>query len=297
MQETDRIVRAMNEEKNVRLLLARTTRLVEEARRRHHTTPTATAALGRVLTAAVMIGADIKGAETVTLRVNGGGPLGTLLAVACGDGTVRGYVAEPAVDVPEKWPGKLDVGSAVGNNGHLEVIKDLGLKNPFTGTVPLVSGEIAEDLAYYFTLSEQIPSLVALGVYVERDHSVGAAGGLIIQAMPGANDEVLRLIEDRVQHLGPITGLLRQEQLETVVDVVFQGIAHEVIDSKPLAFRCRCNRERVTSIIAALSDEDIHQALKTRGKLEVTCNFCNEAYDFTAEDVARIRAGTGTLGS
>ena len=166
----------MNHEKTVRVLLANTTRLVDEARKRHGTTPTATAALGRVLTVAVMMGSDLKGQESVTVRINGGGPLGTILAVAEADCTVRGYVDEPGAEVPEKNQRKLDVGKAVGTDGYLEVVKDLGLKSPFGGTVPLVSGEIAEDMAHYFTFSEQIPSLVALGVYVERDRTVGAAG-------------------------------------------------------------------------------------------------------------------------
>jgi molecular chaperone Hsp33 len=294
LDTTDRIIRAMNQEKTVRVLLANTTRLVDEARERHGTTPTATAALGRVLTAAVMMGSDLKGQESVTVRVNGGGPLGTILAAAGADCTVRGYVDEPGAEVPEKYRGKLDVGKAVGTDGYLEVVKDLGLKSPFGGTVPLASGEIAEDMVHYFTFSEQVPSLVALGVYVERDRTVGAAGGLIIQALPGADDTLLGIIEEKATSLGPITGLLRQEDaLEDIMHLVMEDIPYQIIDERAAAFRCKCSQEKINSIAAALSQEDIEQACADRGLLEITCNFCNQVYQLTPAEIEEIKKASG----
>ncbi len=291
--EGDYIIRALSDDKTVRVFLARTTDLVEEARRRHRTTPTATAALGRVLTAAVMMATDLKGDETVTIKINGGGPLGTILAVAQAEGTVRGYVSNPEAEVPEKHPGKLDVGRAVGLDGYIEVAKDLGLKAPFSGRVPLVSGEIAEDLAYYFTYSEQIPSLVALGVYIERDYTVKAAGGLIIQALPGATEDILKMIETQVTELGPLTSLLLEEpNLEHLLDRVMRGVPYHIVERRPLAFACKCNSDKVISIISSLSKEDIDAAMRERGFLEIVCNFCNEVYRFSAEQVAGIRKGS-----
>jgi molecular chaperone Hsp33 len=283
-------VKAISRDGTVRLMLARTTELVEEARRLHHTSPTATAALGRALTAAAMMATDLKSDEFLTIRIAGGGPLGAILVAARSDGTVRGYVHEPCVDLPEQEPGKLDVGAAVGRDGFLEVVRDMGLRTPFSGSVPLVSGEIAEDFAYYFTVSEQIPSLVSLGVRVERDHRVSIAGGLIIQALPGAQDEALSGLEGRVLALGPITTWLGgREALEDLLPEVFGPIEFTVIDRRPLAFRCQCSREKVESILAALSDEDVQQALQQQGHLEVVCHFCNTVYRFTAEEVAGIR--------
>ena len=291
--EGDYIFRALTDDKTVRVFLARTTDLVEEARRRHRTTPTATAALGRVLTAAVMMATDLKGQETVTIRVDGGGPLGTIVAVAEAEGTVRGYVSNPEAEVPVKYPGKLDVGTAVGLDGYIEVAKDLGLKTPFSGRVPLVSGEIAEDLAYYFTYSEQVPSLVALGVYIERDYTVKAAGGLIVQALPGATEDVLSRIEKQVKDLGPVTSLLLEEpDLEVLLEQVLSGISYHVVERRPLSFLCKCSLDKVKSVVAGLAGEDIEAALKDRGYLEVVCNFCNETYRFDAEQVALIRSGS-----
>ncbi|MGE5372679.1 MAG: Hsp33 family molecular chaperone HslO [Solirubrobacterales bacterium] len=290
MSKGDRIIRVINEEKTIRMMLAETTHLVEEARVRHDAAPTAAAALGRILTAAVMMASDMKQEESVTLRVNGGGPLGTILAVAPGDGTVRGSVSEPNVDVPEKYRGKLDVGAAVGTNGFFEVVRDMGLKAPFTGSVPLVSGELAEDLAYYFTLSEQVPSLVALGVYREPDRVITAAGGLIIQALPGADDDALVCLEERVSALGPITTMLQEtESLEELAGKIMGPIPYRIIDERPLAFRCRCSEEKVLSIIRSMQLEDIEHAIREHGHLEVRCNFCNETYSYLPHQVETIR--------
>lgn len=280
----------MNKDRTVRVVLARTTNLVEEARHRHNTTPTATAALGRVLTAGVMMGLELKGKESVTIRINGGGPLGTILAVADSEGTVRGYVFDPTVEPPVKAPGKSDVGAAVGTEGLLEVTRDMGLKAPFVGTVPLVSGEIGEDLAHYFTYSEQVPSLVSLGVLVDRDYTVAAAGGLFVQALPGADMEVLRVLEDQVLEMGTISSLIKSESnLEAIFERVFGEIEYDVLASREVAFQCHCSHEKVVAILKMLTPEDIEKALESQGLVEVNCNFCNETYQFNKEEVETLR--------
>jgi len=283
------MIRAMDKNRRVRVLLARTTELAEEARRRQDSTPTSTAALGRVLTGAVMMGLDLKGEESLTLRVDGGGPAKVILAVAESDGSVRGYIGNPEVDLPEKRPGKLDVGGAVGIDGFLEVVRDMRIGMPFTGRVPLVSGEIAEDLAYYFTMSEQIPSLVSLGVLIERDRTVKAAGGLIIQAMPGVEDDLLARIEGNVFSADPISDLINNYNLPTILNLVFGETSYDVIDEKKVSFRCRCNLKKVLSVVSALEEEDINKALEDQGRLEVCCNFCSEIYCFTDKEVRLLR--------
>lgn len=295
MADTNIMIRAMDKDRTVRVMLARTTELVETARIRQYTSPTATAALGRVLTATVMMSLELKSEESITVRVKGGGPLGTILAVGESDGTVRGYVANPDVDIPEKAPGKLDVGGAVGTDGFIEVVRDMGLRSPFTGSSPLVSGEIAEDLAHYFMVSEQIPSLVSLGVLVERDHTVAGAGGLFVQAMPEADYEMLEKIEVNIAEMGSISNLVKlHDDIEGIIAQIFSGIGnYDIIDKRKVDFSCRCSTEKIVSIISALEEEDIQKALEDQGYLEAVCNFCNEIYRFSPNEVKIIR-GTKT---
>jgi molecular chaperone Hsp33 len=241
------------------------------------------------LTAAVMMGLDLKSEGSITLRIKGGGPLGVILAVAESDGTVRGYVGEPEVDLPEKTKGKLDVGGAVGTDGYLEVVRDMGLKSPFTGRVPLRTGEIAEDLAYYFYLSEQIPSLVSLGVVIEPGGKVSGAGGLFVQAMPEAGDELLQVLEKRVLQAGPVSSLVQGDELITVVEKIMGDTPFDIIDEKEVAFRCRCSLDKVKAIVSALEEEDIQKALESQGYLEVCCNFCGEEYRFSEKEVQIMR--------
>ncbi|MGI6548993.1 MAG: Hsp33 family molecular chaperone HslO [Syntrophomonadales bacterium] len=288
MNSEDVMLRAMDRERMVRISVARTTALVEEARVRQDAAPTAAAALGRALTAAVMMGLDLKDEESITLRINGGGPLGTILAVAESDGTVRGYVSNPEVNLPEKYRGKLDVGGAVGTDGFLEVVRDMRLRSPFTGRVPLQSGEIAEDMAYYFTLSEQIPSLVSLGVLIEPGGKVSGAGGLFVQAMPGASDELLKYLEERVLEIGPISNLV-QGDLVNLVERIMGDIPFDLLDKREVAFRCQCNMDKVVSIVAALEEEDIQKALESQGCLEICCNFCGEVYTFSEKETRLMR--------
>lgn len=286
MPERDREIKIVDEGKNIRLFLARTTELVEEARQRHGTSATATAALGRVMTATVMMGSDLKGVQdALTIRVNGHGPAGTILATADTFGGVRGFIANPTADLPEIVPGKLAVGQLVGSQGFLEVVKDLGLKQPFTGRIELVSGEIAEDVAQYFSRSEQIPALVSLGVLVDTDLSVRAAGGLIVQAMPGASDQVLRIIEENILRLGPISNLIdTHAALEEIAPLIMAGIEYEVIDGLDLKFSCKCSRDRLLDVLKGLSADE-RKDIQQDDKIEVVCNFCGQRYLYNPEEL------------
>lgn len=290
MKKNDYILKVMDAEKQVRIFIARTTNLVEEAHKRHNTSATASAALGRVLTAAVIMGSDLKGENDIlTIRINGDGPGGTILATADSHYTVRGMISNPCADIPSCRPGKLDVGGLVGTDGYLEVTKDLGMKQPFTGKVPLTSGEIAEDLARYFLISEQIPSLVSLGVLVDTDLSIKSAAGLFVQALPGARDEVLELIENNVLSLGPISEFpLRSNTLEEMLPFIMSGIRYDILDKKELAFKCNCSRERLAVVLASLSENELAEMTKEK-EIEVVCNLCNESYKFNAEEIKAIK--------
>jgi molecular chaperone Hsp33 len=285
----DYLLKAMDKDKQVRVTIAHTTALVEEARRRHNTSATASAALGRVLTAALIMGSDLKNEkDALTLRVNGDGIAGPIVASVDSVGHGRAFISNPAADLPSSSPGKLAVGELVGRGGYLEVIKDAGLKQPFVGRVNLVSGEIAEDLSSYFLLSEQIPSLVALGVLVDTDLSIKAAGGLIIQAMPGADDILLGKIENNVLQMGSISAVMVQSQdVESVVATVMSDIAYDVIAERPLAFKCTCSRERLAAILANLTREELAETIEQTGKLEVSCNFCGEVYHFSEQEIIK----------
>ncbi len=287
MITSDYLLKAMDKNKQVRVNIAHTTTLVEEARRRHNTSATASAALGRVLTAALIMGSDLKNEkDALTLRINGDGIAGPIVASVDSVGHGRAFISNPAADLPSCSPGKLAVGELVGRGGYLEVIKDTGMKQPFVGRVNLVSGEIAEDLSSYFLLSEQIPSLIALGVLVNTDLSIKAAGGLIIQAMPGADDIILEKIENNVLQMDSISTVMFQgKDLESVLEAVMGDIAYEVIANRPLAFKCTCGRERLVAILANLTREEIEETIEQTGKLEVSCNFCGEVYNFTEQEI------------
>lgn len=292
MKNRDYLLKIIDEGQNIRVFLASTTNLVEEAHHRHHTSATASAALGRVLTAAVMMGSDLKGSEDIlTLRINGNGPAGTVLATADSQGGVRGLISEPQADLPSRYPGKLAVGELVGQDGFLEVIKDLGLKQPFEGKVPLLSGEIAEDLAQYYMLSEQIPALVALGVLVAPDLHIQAAGGIIVQALPGANDEVLAAIEGNILALGNVSQLIDEaNSLEDLAAQIMQGISYTILAEQDLAFRCSCSRERLGAVLAALGEEELRNAVDNEENIEAVCNFCKEAYSFSPAEIKAIES-------
>ncbi len=287
MINKDYLMKAIDKEGKVRVTLAHTTALVEEAHRRHNTSATASAALGRVLTAALIMGSDLKGEDDVlTLRVVGDGTAGAIVATVDSHGGGRALISNPSADVPSKFSGKLDVSGIVGQEGYIEVIKDIGLKQSFVGRVELVSGEIGEDLARYFAMSEQIPALVSLGVLVERDLSILAAGGILVQAMPGADDKLLELIEKNVLGMGAVSNLiLESNSLEEVLVRVFAHIDYEVLSATPLNFVCNCSRDRLKTIMASFSKEELNDIYEKEGVLEARCNFCNELYNFELEEI------------
>ena len=285
----DYILRATAADGLIRAFAATTKNTVQTARSLHNTTPFASAALGRLLTAGAMMGTLLKGEkDLVTLQIKGDGPIEGLLVTADSKGRVKGYPFNPNVDIPPKSPVKLDVGGAVGK-GYLTVIKDLGLKEPYVGKTELVSGEIAEDLTYYYAKSEQIPTAIALGVLVDTDTSIKAAGGFIIQLMPGATLEVATMLEKRITHLKYITELLdRGETPETILDAVLGDMDLEIIDKMPTEFYCDCSRERVEKALISIGEKDLRTILEEDKKAEISCHFCNKVYNFDEADLKKL---------
>jgi len=269
---------------------AYTRELVGELQRRHDTWPVVTAALGRVATVGAIMASALKHPDhEITLQVQGGGPLGKLLVVASGDGAVRGYATEPHVELPLNAFNKLDVGGAVGQSGSLSVLKDIGLKEPYRGSVPLFSGESGEDFTYYFAVSEQTPSAVAVGVLVDVDYTVLTAGGVIIQLLPDAEDEVIAEVEQAVALLPNVTSLLRAG--ETPQDIVRRVLGDDVqwLDKRPVRFACTCNRDRLERVLLALGKTELTAILEEQGSAELVCHFCGEKYQFSAAEITSLR--------
>lgn len=287
---SDKLIKAVGSNGTIRIIAAITTELVSEGSRIHKCFPTASAALGRMLTAGSLMGSMLKNDKDIlTLQINGGGEAKGIIATAYSDAHVKGYIGNPYVDLPLNDKGKLNVGGAVGTNGSLTVIKDMGLKEPYTGSVPIRSGEIAEDLAYYFTLSEQIPSAVALGVLIDRDTSVKAAGGFIIQMMPGYDDLAADLITYRLQEIPPITELIdKKMSIEEIVEYIFEGMDVEILDSCIPKYRCDCSRERVEKVLISIGRKDLKGIYEEGKDEELKCNFCNKAYKFTHDDIGEL---------
>jgi len=272
----------------LRAYAARTTRLAGELQRRHGTYPTATAALGRAATAGAMMGAMLKGEEKLTVQVKGDGPLGQIVVDANAKGEVRGYVDNPRVHLPSNAQGKLDVAGAVGRSGFIHILKDLGLKEPYRGSVPIVSGELGEDFTYYFASSEQTPSAVGLGVLVESDGSVRHAGGFILQLMPGVEEKAVDRLEQRLREMPHLTSLLdRGETPESILRYLTDG-GVQMLDSMPIVFRCQCSRERVERTLVSMGEEELAALIEEDGKAEVTCHFCNSAYEFDRSALERL---------
>ena len=286
----DQLVRAMTKDGFVKAVAVTTRDLTERARTIHRTLPVATAALGRTLAAASMMGNALKAeGASLTLQIKGGGPLGTILAVSDTEGNVRGYVQNPQVDLPLRPDGKLDVGTAVGAGGALTVIKDLGMKEPYIGSVGLLGGEIAEDLAAYFVESEQIPTACALGVLVDRDQSVRAAGGYLIQLLPGAAEDTIAKVEGGVLAAGPVTALLeRNSSPEALLRTVLSDFEVEILETAPIAYRCRCTRDRVERALISMGVEELENLLEEQGGCELTCQFCDRIYRFTRADLEAL---------
>lgn len=296
----DYMVRGTAAQGRIRAVATVTTQTVEDARIRHATSATATAALGRSLTAAALLGAGLKDGQSVLLRVLGDGPVGGIIAQADAEGRVRGYAVNPHADLPETTAHKLDVGGLVGRQGTLHITRDLGLRTAYHGSAPLVSGEIAEDLASYLATSEQVPSVVALGVLVAPDLHVLASGGLCVQVLPGASEEIVADLQTRAQHLPPITQLVAGGSTpEEILFGALEGFTPTIGDTSPVAFRCRCSRQRVEETLCGLGADELDALLEQEGQAEVTCRFCGDRYVLARPEVetliAGLRAGTSSV--
>lgn len=289
---SDRIIRAITSDGLVQAAAICSRDLTERARQIHKTLPVATAALGRALSGASLMGNALKGrGASLTLQIKGGGPLGTVLAVSDPEGNVRGYVTNPQVDLPLRADGKLDVGRAVGSEGTITVIKDLHMKEPYVGTVDLLGGEIAEDIAGYFVESEQIPTACALGVLVDRDQSVKSAGGYLIQLMPGAGEDTIARVEGGVMAAGNVSAMLeRDPDPEHMLRTVLSDFEVKILESDPVEYRCACSRERVERALISLGKGELESMLREQGGCELTCQFCDSVYRFTAQDFEHILA-------
>ncbi|MCW2277196.1 Hsp33 family molecular chaperone HslO [Heliophilum fasciatum] len=285
----DALIWATAAEGGLRLLAARTTDLVAEAQRRHGTYPVPTAALGRSLTAVALLAAMQKGEERVTLRVLGDGPLGGVIAQGDGTGKVRGYVQHPDLELPPTAAGKLDVGTAVGKEGFLHVTRDLGLREAYTGSSALISGEIAEDLTYYLNISEQTPSACALGVLIDRDGSVLSAGGFILQRMPGADESLIDQLEERIKALGPISRFFQSDRdVQELVTALLGDLNVQILARKKPIFQCNCDRERLRTLLKSMGPEELASMHAEQGQAEICCHFCNAQYLFTGEELLAL---------
>jgi len=284
----DYLVRVITEEKNIVGLACVTTNLVDDARRRHGTCPTATAALGRALTGGELMGALLDPDQRVALKFTGNGPLRKIIVEAEGDGTVRGYVEVPRVDLPPR-NGKLDVGGAIGREGYLTVTKDLRLKEPYNGIVKLYTGEIASDIAFYLTESEQIPSAVGLGVYVETDGSVSASGGFLVQSLPPADEALIDTLAERIQGLPPVTRQLIDGMTpEGILAGIFEGIPYRTIETRRLSFRCSCSVSRIEQALITLGRSQLEEVVRDQEVFDISCHFCNRNYVFRKEHLLRL---------
>lgn len=282
----DYIVRATAANHQLRIFAATTRNLVEDAREIHHTSPVATAALGRLLTAGSIMGSMMKGERDIlTLQIRCEGPIGGLTVTADSDANVKGHVRQPLVILPPNEKGKLDVAGALGP-GFLNVIRDIGMKEPYNGQIQLVSGEIAEDLTYYYATSEQIPSSVGLGVLLDRDNHVRQAGGFIIQVMPFAQEEVIATVEQSLQQIHSVTDLLEQGMTpQDMVRALMGDLEVEILDCIPTRYSCNCSKERVTRAVASLGRKDLEDLIARGETIEVNCEFCDSHYYFTVDEL------------
>ena len=285
----DYIIRATAANDQIRAFAAVTTELVETAREHHNTSPVATAALGRLLTAGAMMGSMMKGEKDVlTLQIKAGGPLQGITVTADSQGNVKGYVGNPDVCIPANSKGKLDVAGAVGP-GFLTVIKDMGLKEPYSGQVMLQTCEIAEDLTYYFATSEQVPSAVGLGVLMNKNNTVRQAGGFIVQLMPFAEEDVISKLEQNVQKINSVTNLLEEGHTpESLLEKVLEGFDVQINEKMDTRFRCNCSKERVAKALISIGRKELNEMIQEGKPIEMNCHFCNTNYNFTVEELKEI---------
>lgn len=288
MEDKLLIATAKNDE--VRIIAATTTELVDEGVKIHGCTPTAAAALGRTLTAGALMGAMMKNdKDSLTIKIDGGGIAKGIIVTAHSNAAVKGYIGNPAAELPPNSKGKLDVGGIVGKNGLVTVIRDLGLREPYVGQVPISTGEIGDDLAYYFTASEQVPSAVGVGVLVNTDLSVKASGGFIIQMMPGHQELTADLIMYRLQEIPSITKMISDGMsAEDILNFIFEGMDLKIIGEMKPKYKCDCSRDRVERALISIGKKDLEEIYNDGKTEEVRCNFCNKAYKFTHDDIGKL---------
>jgi len=288
----DKIIRALAGDGNIKMSVITARETVERARQIHSLSPTASAALGRSLCAASLLGEMMKEDNgSLTIRVNGGGPIGSVVAVSDSSGNVRGYVENPGLELPLRADGKLDVGGAVGRDGMLTVSRDIGLREPYIGSTELVSGEIAEDLSAYLLSSEQIPSACGLGVLVDTDRTIKAAGGFIVQLLPFAPEELIEKLEDNIFFMDQLTTILDEDGIEEVFKQVLKGLDYQILSETEVEYRCYCSRERVEEAVSCIEKEELEDMAAEGREISVSCQFCDAEYVFTSEELRSIANG------
>ena len=284
----DEIIRATAADGQVKMAVITAKDMVERAREIHNCSPTVSAALGRTLCAASLLGNAMKEENaSLTIRVAGDGPINGIVAISDSEGYVRGYAGNPAVDLPLRSDGKLNVGAAVGHSGMLTVSRDIGLKEPYVGSVELVSGEIAEDITSYLLQSEQVLSACGLGVLVDTDTSIRAAGGFIVQLMPGADEKLVDMLEENIFMMDQLTTILDEDGAEEVFSQVLKGIEYHIASHEEVGYRCACSREKIEEALACLSANELEEIVSGQENIEVSCQFCDKIYRFSPDELAR----------
>lgn len=286
----DKLLIATAKNGEIRIIAAITTELVNTGVKFHQCEPTAAAALGRMLTAGSLMGAMMKNEkDSLTLKIDGGGIAKSVVVTAHSDASVKGYIGNPKAELPPNSKGKLDVSGIIGKNGNLTIIRDLGLREPYVGNVPIYTGEIGDDLAYYFTTSEQVPSAVGLGVLVDTDLTIKAAGGFIIQMMPGYNELTADLLTYRLEEIPSITKLISDGMnIEEILNYIFEDMDLKIAAEMKPEYKCDCSRERVEKALISIGKKELQEIYKDNKTEELRCNFCNKAYEFTHEDIGKI---------
>ena len=286
----DRIIRATAGDGCIKMSVIDGRSMVEEARKIHNCSPTVCAALGRTLCAASLMGEMMKEENaSLTIRINGGGPIGSVVAVSDSSGFVRGYVGNAEVDLPLRSDGKLDVGGVVGCDGMLTVSRDIGLKEPYIGSVQLVSGEIAEDITSYLLESEQVPSACALGVLVDTDRSIKSAGGFIVQLMPGADEKLIDTLEENIFMMDQLTTVLSEDGAEALFEQVLKGLEYHIVGESEVGYRCPCSKERVEQALGCIEKNELEELIKEGEDIKVSCQFCNKQYSFSPAELAELK--------
>ena len=286
----DYIIRGTSTDDSIRFFSCITTAMVEEARKIHNCSPVSIAALGRMLTAGSMMGTMLKSdKDTITLQINGKGPAGSIVVISDNTGNARGYITNPDVELMQRKNGKLDVGRAVGRDGVVTVIKDMGMKEPYVGQIPIVSGEIGDDISSYFVTSEQVPTAVGLGVLVEVDGRVAASGGFIIQLMPEAEPGMISKLEERLGRIRSVTEMISSGlDAEGIIKNILQNIEYKIFESKQIGYKCSCSRERMEKALISIGKKELEELIQDQGSAELTCHFCNNKYYFDRDELIKL---------